>query len=113
MPNQKLHTAAFCKFFHLVLTFSLPPFNNFQLSLPSFCKSLPNPREVIATLQLVLKSLIVFYVLDLLYYTPVKTAATNEAIAAAILEFVVKAMDNENEHLRRHTVCLMDDLKLL
>ena len=37
--------------------------------------------------------------LDLLYYTPAETAATNEAITAATAAFVAKATDIENEHL--------------
>ena len=50
--------------------------------------------------------------LDLLYYTPAKTAATDEAIGAAMLAFVAKATDIENKHLRRHSVNLMDSLEL-
>ena len=51
--------------------------------------------------------------LDLSYYTPAKTAATNKTIAAAIPAFIAKATDIENEHLRRHAINLMDDLELL
>lgn len=51
--------------------------------------------------------------LDLSYYTPAETAATDEAIAATMEAFVEKATDNENEHLRRHAVNLMDDLEPL
>ena len=51
--------------------------------------------------------------LDLSYYTPAETAAINETFAIAILEFVAKAIDNENKHLWRYVVCLMDDLEPL
>ena len=54
-----------------------------------------------------------FCALDLLYYTPAKMAATDEAIAAAMSAFVAKATDIENEHLRRHAVNLMDNLEPL
>lgn len=104
---------AFCKFFHLIPTFLLSPSNNFQLSLPSFCKPLPNPHEAIAAFQLVLKSPIVLCILNSLYYTPAETAATDEAIAAAMPKFVIKITDNENKYLRCYTVCLIDNLELL
>ncbi len=51
--------------------------------------------------------------LDLWYYTPVEMAATNKVITTTMSELVAKATDNENEHLQRHVVCLMDNLKPL
>lgn len=113
VPNRKLHTAAFRELFRLVPTFSLPPSREFQLSLPSFRDPLPNPREAIAALQLVLKSPMTLRALDPSYYTPAETVATDETIAAAMPAFVAKATDTENEHLRRHAVNLMDDLEPL
>lgn len=111
--NWKLHTVAFCKLLCLVPTFSLLPSNDFQLSLPGFRNPLPNPRGVIAVFQLGLKSLMVPCTLDPSYYTLAKTAATNEAIAVAMSEFVAKATDNEKELLRRHAVNLIENLKPL
>ena len=113
VPNRKLHTAAFRELLRLVPTFSLPPSNEFQCVLPSFRDPLPNPREAIAALQLVLKSPMLPRALDPSYYTPAETAATDEAIAAAMPEFMTKATDNEKELLRRHAVNLMDDLEPL
>ncbi len=113
VPNRKLHTAAFRELLRLYPTFSLPPSNDFQLSLPSFLEPLPNLPEVIAALQLVLKSPMVPCALDLSYYTSIETVATDEAIAHTMPEFVAKATDNENEYLRRYTMCLMDDLEPL
>lgn len=52
-------------------------------------------------------------ILDLSYYTPAEITATNEPITTIMLEFVAKAMDNENKHLWRYAVCLMDDLEPL
>lgn len=103
---------AFCELFCLLPTFLLPLSNNFQLSLPSFFKLLPNPREAIATLQLVLKSSMVPHTLDLLYFTSAETAATNKAINVVVSEFVAKVTNNENKHLRRHTVWLINNLEL-
>ncbi len=77
VPNRKLHTATFCEPLRLIPTFLLPPSNNFQLSLPSFLEPLPNLREAIAALQLVLKSPMVPYALDPSYYTPAETVVTN------------------------------------
>ncbi len=51
--------------------------------------------------------------LDPSYYTPVETTSTDEVIAVAIPEFVAKVIENENEHLWRHAMCLMDDLEPL
>ncbi len=113
VPNRKLHTATFRKLLRLVPTFSLPPSNDFQLSLPSFLEPLPNLREVIAALQLVLKSPMVPRTLDPSYYTPAETVTTNEAIATTMSEFVAKATENESEHLWGHAMCLMDDLEPL
>ncbi len=42
-----------------------------------------------------------------------ETTATNEAITATMPEFVAKATDNKNKHLRHHALCLIDNLKLL
>lgn len=94
IPNKKLHTIVFCKLFCLILTFLLPLSYNFQLSLPSFRKLLPNPHKIIVTRQLVLKSLMMFHALDLLYYTSAKMVAIDETIAAVILKFKAKALDN-------------------
>ncbi len=113
VPNRKLHTVAFCELLCLVSTFLLPPSNDFQLRLSSFLEPLPNLCKAIAALQLVLKSAMVPCVLDLLYYTLVETAATDEAIATTLPEFVVKVTDNEIEHLCRHAVYLMDNLESL
>lgn len=99
MPNRKLHPAAFRELLHRVPTFLLLPSNNFQLSLPSFLKPLPDLYEAIAALQLVLKSPMVPHTLDPLYYTPAKTVTTNKAIATIMPEFVAKAIDNENKYL--------------
>lgn len=41
----------------------------------------------------------VSHILNPSYYTFVEMAAINEAIAAAMLEFVAKATKNENKHL--------------
>ncbi len=113
LPNRKLYTTAFYELFYLVLTFLLFPSNNFQLSLSSFLEMLPNLYKAIAILQLVVKSSMVPHALDPSYYTPVETAATNEAINTAMPKFVAKVMDNENEHLRRHAVYLINNLGLL
>lgn len=113
IPNQKLHTAAFCKLLRLVSTFLLPLWNDFQLNLPSFCKLLPNPREVIAALQLVWKSLMVPCTLNLLYYTPVEIAATNKIIVTAIPKYMAKAMNNEKEFLWHHAINLIANLESL
>lgn len=113
VSNWKLHITAFCELFCLIPTFSLPLFNDFQLSLPSFLEPLPNPHKAIVALQLVLKSPMVLRTLDPLYYTPAETVVTNEVIAITISEFVVKAIDNENKHLRRYIICLMDNLEPL
>ncbi len=113
MPNRKLHIVAFHKLFHLVPTFLLLLSNDFQLSLPSFLKPLPNLHEAIAAFQLVLKSLMVLCALDPLYYTPAEMAATNKVIATTRLEFIVKATNNKNKHLRRYAVYLIDNLELL
>ena len=51
--------------------------------------------------------------LDLSYYTPAKTVVTNEVIAAVMPKFVVKITDNKNQHLRHHTVYLIDNLEPL
>lgn len=40
-------------------------------------------------------------------------AATNEAIAAAMLEFIIKVIDNKNKDLQCHAIYLIDNLKLL
>lgn len=48
--NQKLEITAFCELLCLILTFSLPPFQNFYLSLPNFRKSSPNPYKIINTI---------------------------------------------------------------
>lgn len=40
-------------------------------------------------------------------------AAIKKAISIAMLEFVAKIMENENEHLKRHTICLINDLESL
>lgn len=53
------------------------------------------------------------HVFNLLYYTPAKTMATNEAFAATMLEFVAKATDNENKHLWCYAVYLIDNLEPL
>ncbi len=113
VPNRKLYSAVLCEFFRLVPTFLLFLSNNFPFSLSSFLKPLPNLHEVIAALQLVLKSLMVLSTLDLSYYTPAETTATNEAIAIAMPEFLAKVTDNENKHLRHHAICLIDNLELL
>ena len=113
VPNWKLHTAAFRELLRLVPTFLLPPSREFQLSLSSFCDPLPNLQKAIVTFQLVLKSFMTPRTLDSLYYTLAKTTATDKVIAAAMSVFVAKVTDIKNEHLRRYTVNLMDDLKLL
>lgn len=97
--NRKLYTATFCELFCLILTFLLSPSCNFQLSLPSFCKLLPNLHEIIAAFQLVLKVFMIPCVLNLSYSIPTETATTNEAIAAAMLEYMAKATNNKNKHL--------------
>lgn len=99
MVNRKLYTAAFCELLHLIPTLLLPPYQDFQLSLSSFYEPLLNPREVIAALQLVLKSPMAFCILDLLYYIPAEKAVIDKTIAAAILEFVAKVTDTMNKHL--------------
>lgn len=113
VSNQKLHTAVFYELFHLVSTFFLPPSNNFQLSLHSFLKLLPNPHEAIVAFKLVLKSPMLFYVLDPSYYTLAEIVVINKAIATTMSEFVVKATDNKNKHLWYYVVCLIEDLELL
>lgn len=55
----------------------------------------------------------VSYALDLLYYTLVGIIVINEVIAAIILEFVTKAIDNKYKHLWCHVVYLINDLELL
>ena len=62
---------------------------------------------------MVLKSPITPCALDPLYYTLAETAAIDEVIATAMLAFVAKATDIENEYLRCHTINLMDDLEPL
>lgn len=52
-------------------------------------------------------------VLDLSYYILTKTVVSDEAIAAIILEFVAKVIDNENEYLQHHAICLIDNLESL
>lgn len=51
--------------------------------------------------------------LDLLYYTSVETVATDKVIIAAMPKFIVKVTDNENKHLWRYAVNLIDNLELL
>lgn len=113
LPNQKLHIVIFCELLHLVPTFLLPLYNNFQFSLPSFLKLLPNLHKAITAHPLVLKSSMVFHALDSSYYTLAETAATNKAIADTILEFVAKATDNKNKHLRHLAIRLIDNLEPL
>ncbi len=96
VPNERLHTAAFCELFYLVRTFLLPLSNNFQPSLLSFRKPLLNLHEAITALQLVLKSPIVPHALDLLYYNPAEMAATNKTIAVAMPKFMAKATNNKH-----------------
>lgn len=48
-----------------------------------------------------------------MYKTPAKTAVTNEAITATMLEFIAKAMDHENEYLQYYTIYLIDNLESL
>lgn len=97
--NWKLYTVTFYKLLCQIPNFLLALFYNFYLSPSSFYKLLPNLSEVITALLLVLKSFIVTYTLDLLYYTPAKLVAINKTINAVILEFIVKAMNNENKYL--------------
>lgn len=111
MSNRKIHTTLFCELLCLVLTFTLPPSPEFQSSLPNFCKPLPNLREVIAALQLVLKSLLVSCIVDLLYYTMAKMTIINEAIAIVFPDFMAKLVETEDKHLRKHVVNLIDNLK--
>lgn len=111
--NRKLHIAAFRELLRLVPNFLLPPSNDFQLNLPSFCDSLLNPYKVIVTLLLVLKSPMVLYALNLSYYTLAEMAEIDKTIAIAMSEFVIKAIDNEKEYLRPHSVNLIDNIELL
>ena len=113
VPNWKLHTTVFWKLLLLIPTFLLPSSWKFQLSLPSFRDPLPNLQKAVAAFQLVLKSPMTPCALDLSYYTPAETAATNEAIAATMLAFVAKITDIENKHLRRHSINLIDNLEPL
>lgn len=103
----------FCKLLRLVSTFLLSLSNDFQISLPSFLKSLSNLHKVIAVLQLVLKFSIVPCTLDLSYYILAEMAATNETIAAIMSEIIAKATDNYNKYLQCHAICLIDDRELL
>ncbi len=48
--------------------------------------------------------------LDLLYYASTEITATEKAIAIAMPEFVINTTDNENKHLRRHIVNLINNL---
>lgn len=113
VPNRKLYTTEFSKLFCLVLTFLLPPSNNFQLSLPNFYRPIPNPYKIMAALQLILKSSIIPHALYLLYHILTKIVIINKAIAAIMSEFITKTTYNENKHLQRHAVYLMVNLELL
>lgn len=80
VPNRKLHTVVFWELLRLVPTFSLPPSQEFQLSLPNFLDPLPNVYEAIVALRLALKIPMAPRTLkpslDPSYYTSAQTAVT-------------------------------------
>lgn len=103
----------FWEFFYLVPTFLLFLSYNFQLSLFSFCKLLPNLHKIIVIFQLVLKFFIISYILYQLYYILAKILVIDKTIIIAMPKFMANAINNKNKYLQYYTINLIDSLKLL